>query len=90
MTKEKFEKIIEKLNEIKPYHMSWCCGDEFGGYGREYEIEEAEGAVTPLICDREVFGFSYDGTVYYRTDNLNAQRIAKLFASNRYLNLQKM
>lgn len=90
MTKEKFEKIIKLLNDIKPYNIGWGCGNEFGGYGCEREIEGLDGTIEPLVCDREVFGFRHEGYVYYRTDNLNALNIAKMFARQNYVALQSM
>lgn len=88
MTTEKFEKIIEQLNIIKPYCISWGCGDEFSGYSQEVEVEGIR--VVPLICDRVVFGFHHERTVYYRTKDLNALRTAKLYASHGYIKLQEM
>lgn len=90
MNTEQFESIIDQLNIIKPYCISWGCGNEFGGYGEERHIEGLEHPVTPLICDRNVFGVVYYGTVYYRTDDLNALNIAELYARQSYCKLQQM
>lgn len=81
VTQDKFEYIIEKLNIIKPTFTNWGCGDEFGGYGQEREIDCLDGTLIPLIYDRSVFGFCYRGVVYYKTSNLNALRLAKTYAS---------
>lgn len=88
MNKEKFESIIKELNTIKPHAINWGTGTEFGGYGERREIQGLE--LTPLIYDRKVFGFSHMGTVYYRTENLNALTIAKLYAANGYCKMQEI
>lgn len=90
MTKGKFESIIEKLNVIKPYCISWGCGNESGGYGEEIQVEGLEDPITPLIYDDNVFGFSYCGTVYYSTNDLNALNIAKLYAKQSYSKLTEI
>lgn len=90
MELEQFESIIEQLNIIKPHHISWGCGNEFGGYSEERRFEGLEHPVIPLIYDHNVFGIAYYGTVYYRTDDLNALNIAKLYARQTYCKLQRM
>lgn len=90
ITKEQFENIIEQANNIKPYCIDWGCLDVFGGYGEEFYVEGLEYPITPLIYDRNVFGIAYYDTVYYCTDNLNASRIAQIYARQGYCKLQQM